>query len=70
MSNKFITATGTVIEACGYGIFKVALESGHTITCVISGKMRLHSIRVMVGDLVTLEMSPFDLTKGRIVKRN
>jgi translation initiation factor IF-1 len=47
-------------------MFKVELENGHTITCTIAGKMRMNYIRVLPGDKVDVEMSPYDLTKGRI----
>ena len=50
-------------------MFKVELENGHTVLAHISGKMRLNFIRILPGDAVTLEMSPYDLTKGRIVFR-
>ncbi len=49
--------------------FRVALATGHEVMCHISGKMRVHYIRILPGDKVTIEMSPYDLTKGRIVYR-
>jgi len=64
-----ITVEGEVLEAVGGGIFKVSLASGHIITCHPSGKMRMNMINILPGDSVTVEMSPYDLTKGRIVKR-
>lgn len=50
-------------------MFKVQLENGHTILAHLSGKMRLHRLKILPGDTVTLEVSPYDLTKGRIVYR-
>lgn len=61
--------TGTVTEALGNSMFRVELESGHELICHISGKMRMNYIRIMPGDLVEVEVSPYDLTKGRISKR-
>jgi len=60
---------GTVIESLGNAMFRVELENGHIITAHISGKMRMHYIKILPGDKVKLEMSPYDLTKGRIVFR-
>ncbi len=60
---------GTVLEALPNAMFIVELENGHKITAHISGKLRMHYIRILPGDKVTLEMSPYDLTKGRIVWR-
>jgi len=64
-----LTMTGTVTEALGNSMFRVELESGHELTCHISGKMRMNYIRIMPGDSVEIEVSPYDLTKGRISKR-
>jgi len=64
-----IVQQGIVLEALGNGLFKVQLDSGHEIICHPSGKMRLHNINILPGDPVTVEMSPYDLTKGRIVQR-
>jgi translation initiation factor IF-1 len=50
-------------------MFRVKLENGHEITCHVSGKIRMHYIRILPGDEVTVEMSPYDLTKGRITYR-
>ena len=61
---------GTVLEALPNAMFIVELENGHKITAHISGKLRMHYIRILPGDKVTLEMSPYDLTKGRIVWRD
>ena len=64
-----ISIEGKVLEALGGGIFKVQLEMGSEIICHPSGKMRMNNINILAGDAVTVEMSPYDLTKGRIVKR-
>lgn len=64
-----IEAQGTVIETLPNTMFKVTLENGHTILCVLSGKMRKNRIKVIEGDDVLVEMSPYDLTKGRISRR-
>ncbi|MDJ0520902.1 MAG: translation initiation factor IF-1 [Planctomycetota bacterium] len=59
-----------VVEARPNAMFVVELENGHRILAHISGKMRMHWIRILPGDRVTVEMSPYDLTKGRIVYRD
>ncbi len=64
-----IEQDGTVIESLGNAMFKVELENGHIITAHISGKMRMHYIKILPGDRVKLEMSPYDLSKGRITFR-
>ena len=64
-----ISQDGTIVEALANAIFRVELENGHTITAHISGKMRMHYIKLLPGDKVKLEMSPYDLTKGRITFR-
>ena len=64
-----IELDGTVIESLGNAMFRVELENGHIITAHISGKMRMHYIRILPGDRVKLEMSPYDLSKGRITYR-
>lgn len=64
-----ITAEGTVIEALGNALFRVELSTGHEIIAHPSGKMRMHMINIVTGDNVTCEMSPYDLTKGRITRR-
>lgn len=64
-----IQVNGTVIEALANSMFRVELENGHEILCHISGKIRTNNIRIMVGDSVTVEMSPYDLSKGRISYR-
>lgn len=60
---------GTVVEALPNAMFKVELENGHQILAHISGKLRMHYIRILPGDKVTVEMSTYDLTKGRITWR-
>ena len=65
----FIEMEGTVTETLPNTMFRVQLENGHTVTAHISGKMRKHYIRILTGDAVTVEMTPYDLTKGRIVYR-
>jgi translation initiation factor IF-1 len=64
-----IQQDGTVIESLGNAIFRVELENCHVITAHISGKMRMHYIKILPGDKVRIEMSPYDLTKGRITFR-
>jgi len=66
---EVIKAEGKVIEALPNATFRVELESGHIILAHISGKMRMHYIKIVPGDNVTVEMSPYDITKGRIVLR-
>ena len=61
-----IEQEGTVVEALGNAMFRVELENGLVIIATISGKMRMHYIKILPGDKVKLEMSPYDLTKGRI----
>ena len=64
-----IEQEGTIIESLSNAMFRVELENGHVITAHISGKMRMHYINLLPGDKVKLEMSPYDLTKGRITFR-
>ena len=64
-----IEQDGVVLEALSYAMFKVQLQNGHIITAHISGKMRMHFIRILPGDKVKVEMSPYDLTRGRISYR-
>jgi len=59
-----------VIDALPNAMFRVELENGHRILAHVSGKMRMHFIRILPGDKVTVEMSPYDLTKGRIILRS
>ena len=65
-----IEMQGTVLEALPNATFQVELESGHVILAHISGKLRMNFIRILPGDKVTIEMSPYDLTKGRIIWRD
>lgn len=65
-----IELEGTVVETLPNTTFRVELENGHTITAHISGKMRKHYIRILRGDKVVVQMTPYDLSKGRIVYRN
>ena len=65
-----IEIEGKVVEALPNAAFKVELENGHIILAHISGKLRMNFIRILVGDKVTVEMSPYDLTKGRITWRS
>ena len=64
-----IVTEGTVLEALGGGLFKVELSAGQQIICHPSGKMRMHMINILPGDNVIIEMSPYDLSKGRITRR-
>jgi translation initiation factor IF-1 len=64
-----IEQDGTITEALSNAMFRVELENGHTITAHISGKMRMHYIKLLPGDRVKVEMSPYDLSKGRITFR-
>ncbi|MGN1235581.1 MAG: translation initiation factor IF-1 [Christensenellaceae bacterium] len=68
--NDVIETEGKVIEALPNAVFKVQLSNGHIITAYISGKLRMNYIRIIEGDSVKLEMSPYDLTKGRITWRS
>ena len=65
-----IKVQGTVKETLPNAMFKVELENGHQILAHISGKMRMHFIRILPGDNVTVDLSPYDLTRGRIVYRS
>ena len=64
-----IEMEGTVIETLPNTMFRVELENGHVVTAHISGKMRKHYIRILTGDKVTVALTPYDLTKGRITYR-
>ncbi len=64
-----IEVQGSVLETLPNAMFRVRLESGHKILAHISGKMRMHFIRILPGDKVTVELSPYDLTRGRITYR-
>lgn len=65
-----IEVEGTVVDAMPNAIFKVELENGHVVTAHISGKLRMHYIKILPGDKVKLELSTYDLSKGRIVWRD
>lgn len=65
-----IEAEGIIVEALPNANFKVKLSNGHVISAYISGKLRMHYIKIIPGDTVKLEMSPYDLTKGRIIWRS
>lgn len=64
-----IKQDGTIIEALSNAMFRAELENGHEIIAHISGKMRMHYIKILPGDKIRVEMSPYDLSKGRIVFR-
>ena len=64
-----IEQDGTIVEALSNAMFRVELENGHEIIAHISGKVRMHYIKILPGDKIRVEMSPYDLTKGRIVFR-
>ncbi|MFH1311894.1 MAG: translation initiation factor IF-1 [Candidatus Eisenbacteria bacterium] len=64
-----IQVEGTVVEALPNAMFRVELESGHKVLAHVSGKMRMHFIKILPGDKVTVELSPYDLNRGRIVYR-
>lgn len=64
-----IQVEGTVIEPLPNAMFRVELENGHKVLAHISGKMRMHFIKILPGDKVTIELSPYDLSRGRIVYR-
>lgn len=70
MSKKdIIEAEGTVLEVLPNQMFKVELENGHVITCYTGGRMRKNKIRIVAGDKVRCELTPYDLTKGRVTYR-
>jgi translation initiation factor IF-1 len=64
-----ISVEGTVVEALPNAMFRVELENGHKVLAHVSGKMRMHFIKILPGDKVTVELSPYDLSRGRIVYR-
>jgi translation initiation factor IF-1 len=66
---ELIETEGTVLEALPNAMFKVELENGHEVLAHVSGKMRMNFIRILPGDKVKLELSPYDLTRGRITFR-
>ena len=65
-----IEAEGTVVECLRNATFKVKLANGYIVTCTISGKIRMHYNKILEGDTVKIEMSPYDISKGRITYRN
>ncbi|MDD5246803.1 MAG: translation initiation factor IF-1 [Candidatus Omnitrophica bacterium] len=67
---ELIETEGTVKEALPNAMFRVELENGHIVLAHVSGKMRMHFIRILPGDKVKLELSPYDLTRGRITFRS
>lgn len=69
MPEETITLDGKIVDALPNAMFKVELENGHTVLAYLSGKMRKYYIRVLLGDRVKVEMSPYDLTRGRITYR-
>ena len=66
---KSIEQDGTIQEALSNAMFRVQLENGHVVLAHISGKMRMHYIRILAGDKVKVELSPYDLSRGRIIYR-
>ncbi|HSH00442.1 MAG TPA: translation initiation factor IF-1 [candidate division Zixibacteria bacterium] len=64
-----ITVEGKITETLPNAMFRVELDNGHTVLAHVSGKMRMHYIKILPGDKVTLELSPYDLSRGRIVYR-
>ncbi|ADQ82045.1 MULTISPECIES: translation initiation factor IF-1 [Weeksellaceae] len=66
---KHIEQDGVIVEALSNAMFRVELENGHVLIAHISGKMRMHYIKLLPGDKVKLELSPYDLSKGRITFR-
>lgn len=68
-TKEVIEVVGTVLEPLPNAMFRVELENGHVILAHISGKMRMHYIKILPGDKVKVEMTPYDLSKGRIVFR-
>lgn len=69
-TKEVIEVEGTVLETLPNAMFKVELSNGHIILAHISGKMRMHYIKILPGDKVAIEMTPYDLTKGRITYRH
>ena len=70
MAKDVIRLEGKVIEALPNAVFRVELDNGHKVLAHVSGRMRMHFIRILPGDQVTVELSPYDLAKGRIVYRS
>lgn len=69
-TKEVIQLNGKIAETLPGGKFKVELENGHIVVCVVAGKMRRHYIKIVPSDEVTVELTPYDLTKGRITYRN
>lgn len=69
MSKDVIEVEGTVLEPLPNAMFKVQLENGHNVLAHVSGKIRMNYIKILAGDKVTVELSPYDLTRGRITYR-
>ena len=69
MPEETITLDGKIVDALPNAMFRVELENGHTVLAYLSGKMRKYYIRVLLGDRVKVEMSPYDLTRGRMTYR-
>ncbi len=69
-TKEVIEVEGTVLETLPNAMFRVEIENGHVILAHISGKMRMHYIKILPGDKVTIEMTPYDLTKGRVIYRH
>lgn len=69
MKEEAIEVEGTIIEALPNAMFRVELDNKHMVLAHVSGKMRMHFIRILPGDRVKLELSPYDLTRGRIIYR-
>ncbi|HNY72002.1 MAG TPA: translation initiation factor IF-1 [Syntrophales bacterium] len=69
VKEEAIEVEGKVIEPLPNAMFRVELENGHRVLAHISGKMRMHFIKILPGDKVTVELSPYDLTRGRIIYR-
>ncbi len=69
-AKETIEVDGTIIEALPNTMFRVRLDNGHEVLAHISGKMRMYYIRILLGDRVTVELSPYDLTRGRITFRH
>ena len=69
MAEEAITLEGKIVDTLPNAMFRVELENGHTVLAYLSGKMRKYYIRVLLGDRVKVEMSPYDLTRGRVTYR-
>ena len=69
MAEETLTLEGKIVDTLPNAMFRVELENGHTVLAYLSGKMRKYYIRVLLGDKVKVEMSPYDLTRGRITYR-